>query len=178
MGVGWSGCQYLYDIFIPQDPSLQNIFIPAALVTHILSYLHSHHRNNNIALFSIPLSVYPYPSPPPRYSTFTPRRKIRLIESNAKCRHLKEFTCKWTLRQVLNLVRYRVLKYAEYGLQQNSTPPPPSCKTLSVCIYCTLTQGRGRGGRGGVNQRQGLRGNSSQSWVEICTNMTDCISRL
>ena len=31
--------------------------------------------------------------------TYT-RRKIRLIESNAKCRHLKKFTCKRTLRQV------------------------------------------------------------------------------
>jgi hypothetical protein len=29
------------------------------------------------------------------------RRKIRLIEGNAKCRHLKKFTCKWTLLQVL-----------------------------------------------------------------------------
>jgi hypothetical protein len=27
-------------------------------------------------------------------------RKIRLIEGNAKCRHLKELTCKGTLRQV------------------------------------------------------------------------------
>ncbi len=31
------------------------------------------------------------------------RRKIRLIESNAKCRYLKKFTCKWTLRQVFYL---------------------------------------------------------------------------
>jgi hypothetical protein len=28
------------------------------------------------------------------------RRKIRLIESNAKCRHLKKLTCKGTLLQV------------------------------------------------------------------------------
>ncbi len=28
------------------------------------------------------------------------RRKIRLIEGNAKCRHLKKLTCKGTLRQV------------------------------------------------------------------------------
>ncbi len=28
------------------------------------------------------------------------RRKIRLIKGNAKCRHLKKFTCKGTLRQV------------------------------------------------------------------------------
>jgi hypothetical protein len=31
------------------------------------------------------------------------RRKIRLIESNAKCRYLKKFTCKGTLRQVFCL---------------------------------------------------------------------------
>jgi hypothetical protein len=29
------------------------------------------------------------------------RRKIGLIEVNAKCRHLKKITCKGTLRQVL-----------------------------------------------------------------------------
>ena len=29
----------------------------------------------------------------------TERRKIRLIEGNAKCRHLKKLTCKETLRQ-------------------------------------------------------------------------------
>jgi hypothetical protein len=28
------------------------------------------------------------------------RRKIRLIEGNAKCRHLKQLTCKVTLRQM------------------------------------------------------------------------------
>ncbi len=31
------------------------------------------------------------------------RRKIRLIESNAKCRYLKILTCKGTLRQVFYL---------------------------------------------------------------------------
>ncbi len=28
------------------------------------------------------------------------RRKIKIIEGNAKCRHLKKLTCKGTLRQV------------------------------------------------------------------------------
>ncbi len=31
------------------------------------------------------------------------RRKIRLIESNDKCRHLKKLTCKGTLRRVFYL---------------------------------------------------------------------------
>jgi hypothetical protein len=35
----------------------------------------------------------------------TSSRKFRLIESNAKCRHLKKFTCKWTLRQVFICLR-------------------------------------------------------------------------
>ncbi len=30
------------------------------------------------------------------------RRKIRVIEGNAKCRHLKKLTCKGTLRQMLS----------------------------------------------------------------------------
>jgi hypothetical protein len=30
-------------------------------------------------------------------------RKIRLIESNAKCRYLKKLTCKGTLRQVFSV---------------------------------------------------------------------------
>ncbi len=33
------------------------------------------------------------------------RRKIRLIEGNSKCRHLKNLTCKWTLRQVFICLR-------------------------------------------------------------------------
>jgi hypothetical protein len=32
------------------------------------------------------------------------RRKIRMIESDAKCRNLKTFTCKGTLRQVFSSV--------------------------------------------------------------------------
>ncbi len=51
------------------------------------------------------------------------------------------------------------------------TPTPSQPHT--VCIYCTLTQGGG----GELNQREGYRGNSSQTWVKN-TNMTDCISSL
>jgi hypothetical protein len=74
------------------------------------------------------------------------RRKIRLIEGNAKCRHLKKLTCKGTLRQVFISLRPRT-----------HIPPP------------LHTQKRQAGGE--LNQREGERGNSSQSWVEN-TNMT------
>ncbi len=40
---------------------------------------------------------------------------------------------------------------AEYGLQHNSTPPPPLPQPHTVCIYCTFILGRGEG-RG---QREG-----------------------
>jgi hypothetical protein len=50
------------------------------------------------------------------------------------------------------------------------------CLLLLYSIYlngisCTLTLGSGEG-EGEVNQREGERGNSSQSWAEN-TNMTD-----
>jgi hypothetical protein len=35
------------------------------------------------------------------------RRKIRLIEGNAKCRHLNKLTCKGTWRQVFICLRSR-----------------------------------------------------------------------
>jgi hypothetical protein len=64
------------------------------------------------------------------------RRKIRMIESNAKCRYLKKLTRKGALRQVFIClrpppflqVRNRLLYTpAEYGLQNNSTAlPSPS----------------------------------------------------
>ena len=59
------------------------------------------------------------------------RRKIRLIEGNAKCCHLK--TLKGTLRQVFICPE----------------PPPPPAYTLYTCIHCTVylfTQGREGGG--------------------------------
>jgi hypothetical protein len=104
------------------------------------------------------------------------RRKIRLIESNAKCRHLKKFNCIGTLRQMLICLRPPTLlgyclgwssnfvvsesgqiqsvKLLQNMVQQDSNPPPTPSQPLTVCtcIYCTLTQGRGGGG---VNQREG-----------------------
>ncbi len=44
-------------------------------------------------------------------------------------------------------------------------------------VYSTLIPYREVGEGGELNQREGYRDNSSQSWVEN-TNMTDCISSL
>ncbi len=64
-------------------------------------------------------------------------RKIRLIEGNAKCRHLKTFTCKGTLRQVFIWPR-------------TLYPPPPTH---------TLYTG---GGERELNQREEDRGNREE----------------
>ncbi len=97
------------------------------------------------------------------------RRKIRLIEKNAK------FTCKGTLRQViiclrpppllgfvwggkailcvLNLVRYILLNSSEYGLNTTQHPANPS-EPHTVCVIYTLYFDFGRGGgEGEVNLR-------------------------
>ena len=98
------------------------------------------------------------------YLNMHERRKIRLIEGNAKCRHLKKVTSKGTLRQVFICLRPRT-----------AYPPSPL-----HTVYCTrtvhlFTQGRGEGRE--LNQREGERGNRgeyrSQSWVDN-TNMTEC----
>ncbi len=52
------------------------------------------------------------------------RRKIRLIESNAKCHYLKKFTCKGTLRQVFYLSEAPPLLCPQ-------TPPP----LHTACVY-------------------------------------------
>jgi hypothetical protein len=66
------------------------------------------------------------------------RRKIRLIESNAKCPYLKKLTCKGILRQVFICLR--------------PTPPSydPMLPPLTHCIrvYSKLIH-TGKGGRGG-----------------------------
>ncbi len=46
---------------------------------------------------------------------------------------------------------------AEYGLQQDSTPPAPS-QPYTVCKYCTLTQGRVAAGEGGGEPERRLEG--------------------
>ncbi len=76
---------------------------------------------------------------------------------------------------------------AEYGLQHNSTHPPPPPQPYTVCIYCTVSLGRGRGGEGGQREDRGATvhkyssfvhgGNSSQAGSKIPT-MSLCISSL
>jgi hypothetical protein len=59
---------------------------------------------------------------------------------------------------------------------QNPITPPPPYTLHTVYVYPVNLFIRGRGG-GRLNQREGAKGNSSQSWVEN-TYMTDCISSL
>jgi hypothetical protein len=70
--------------------------------------------SKHILLFVLSLD---WPSPPP------PRRKKRLIEGNAKCRHLKKFTCKG---QVFICMRRR-------------TPYPPPL-THCIRVYKSWTR--------------------------------------
>ncbi len=53
------------------------------------------------------------------------QRKIRLREGNAKCCHLKKFTCNETLRQVFKSLKPR-------------TPYPPPLYSLFTCKICYL----------------------------------------
>ncbi len=95
------------------------------------------------------------------------RRKIRLIEDNARCHHLQNWPTKGLCGRCF------------MSEAQNSTPPPHKhCIVYSVYVYTIYLFTQGGGGVGAeLNQREGERGNSSQSWVEN-TNVTDCISSL
>jgi hypothetical protein len=52
------------------------------------------------------------------------RRKIRLIEGNAKCRHLNKFTCKGTVRQVFIRVYRLVIQSVMLVLQEHHKQNP------------------------------------------------------
>jgi hypothetical protein len=92
----------------------------------------------------------------------TRRRKIRLIESNAKCSYTKMAPLPvlgffvWGGVAILNLVRNRVLNLNSCRIwspaQLNTSPPTPS-QPHTVGINCTLTLGTG-GGVGEMNQRK------------------------
>ncbi len=121
------------------------------------------------------------------------RRLIRLIESNAKCRHLKliidlkrDFAEGVYLSEapspprflfgdlkVLNLVRYRVLNSSRIWSPTRLNIPQPLPATHFLYILYFREGGKGRGGE----QKRGLKGNSSKSWVEN-SSMTDWISSL
>jgi hypothetical protein len=76
---------------------------------------------------------------------YTNRRKIRFTEGNAKCRHLKKFTCKGTFAADVCLPE-----------AQNLIPPPPP-PNFTLYIYSH------RGGVESLTREKGRRGNSSQS---------------
>ncbi len=90
------------------------------------------------------------------------RRKIRLIEDNAKCPHLKILLVQELCGRFLSV----------WGLESH-TP----LYTLYTCIQNTYSHREGRGVRGRFEPERRKRGNSSQSWVEN-TNITDCISMI
>jgi hypothetical protein len=74
----------------------------------------------------------------PHSVKFVKRRKIRLIEVNSKCSHLKQLTCKGTLWQVFTRV-YRLSPVAPlpYSLVQLSPTPPlfPRANKYTVYTY-------------------------------------------
>ncbi len=92
------------------------------------------------------------PLPPPPSSSPRPYRKIRLIESNAKCPYLKNFACKGTLRQVF---------YLSEAPSPPMTPyPPPPVSTVcvhSIHILIFLYSHR-EGGEGGELTIEKIRG--------------------
>jgi hypothetical protein len=92
------------------------------------------------------------------------RRKIRLIECNAKCRYLKKFTCKGTLLQV-------------FYLSEAPSPPmtpyyPPY--TLYTCTIYSILIHTGKGGEGVELTREKATGRKCFTKPVENTNMTDC----
>ncbi len=97
-----------------------------------------------------------------QYSTI--RRKIRFIESNAKCRHLKNLPGKGLWGRCLSALG-----------SEPHTPPP---YTLYKCIQYTYSH---REGGGELNQREGERGNRGEYRSYSCvenTNMTECTQEI
>jgi hypothetical protein len=77
----------------------------------------------------------------------------------------KKFTWKVTFWQMFICLKSRT----------PSSPPP--LHTVYEYLYSILIHTGKVGGGEELNQREGERGGSSQSWVENA-NMTDCISSL
>ncbi len=85
---------------------------------------------------------------------------INYTDTKAKCHHLKNWPV-WGCLAILYLVRYRVLNSCRIWSPTGLCPH-------TVCIYCTLTQGRGEGG-GRVEPEKRLEG-------QQFTKLTECIS--
>jgi hypothetical protein len=102
---------------------------------------------------------------------------IIFIDTKAKCRHLKKLTCKGTslsespspprMGWSSNFIGSESGQIHSVKLFQNmvssrtqSPHPLPATHCLYILYFYT-----GKGGRE-LNQREGERGNSSQSWVE------------
>ncbi len=84
------------------------------------------------------------------------RRKIRLIEGNAKCRHLKKLTWKGLCGRCLSV----------WGPELHTPPPLTPCKRVYSILIHT-----GKGGKGGeFNQTVGKRGSFT---VPASRNSTD-----
>ncbi len=87
------------------------------------------------------------------------RRKIRLIEGNPKCRHLKKFTCKGTCGRCVSV----------WGPEPH-TPPPYTLYT----VYLFTQGGKGEGGGRVGPERTVATIHKSGSKI----HMTDCISSI
>ncbi len=91
-------------------------------------------------------------------------RKIRLIEGNVKCRHLKKLTCKGTLRQLFICVRPK--------------PPPRPPPPLYTCIQYIYSQREGgRGVSWTREKRRGTTVHKAGSKIRIWLH-AGCISSL
>ncbi len=91
-------------------------------------------------------------------------RKGRLIEGNAKCRHLKNWPVKGLYGRCLSV----------WG---PITPYSP-LHTIYVDTVYLFTHGRGGGGKLNQRSEEGQQGKyRSQSWVEN-TNMTECTQEI
>jgi hypothetical protein len=105
-----------------------------------------------------------------QFPVLSQRRRTRLIESNAKCRHLRKLTCKGTLQQVFICLRPR-------------TPYlPPRPYTLYTCIhtesYSLIHQRKGGREGGELNLVKPERRREGQQFTKLGRKyqLTDCIS--
>ncbi len=93
----------------------------------------------------------------------TDRRRIKLIEDNAKCRHRNKMTCKGTLRHVFICLWTR-------------TPYPPPLHTITFIHYIVLLIHTRKGGGGRVEPERRLEGQQFISWPKISTWLTASIN--